>query len=230
VLMDVQMPEMDGLEATRAIRAQETGGQSRIPIIAMTAQAMKGDRERCLEAGMDDYLTKPVRSAQLYETIARVVGPCQRGDLPVRPAAPAANRNSADHGGDIPSASAGRAAPRCGICAFDAALKAVDGDTQLLSDLARIFLIESPRLIGDIEEAIEQTDAPLLRRAAHTIKGGLRLFGAESAYEVAARLEDLGHSGDVRSAESDFATLKRVIAEIQRELSAFAEVPLVSKK
>jgi signal transduction histidine kinase/HPt (histidine-containing phosphotransfer) domain-containing protein len=227
VLMDVQMPEMDGLEATRAIRAQEIGGQSRIPIIAMTAQAMKGDRERCLEAGMDDYLTKPVRSAQLYETIARVVGPRHGGDLPVRPAAPAANGNFAGHCGDIPAATASRAAPRCGICAFDAALKAVDGDTQLLSDLARIFLAESPRLIGDIEEAIEQTDAPLLRRAAHTIKGGLRLFGAESAYEVAARLEDLGHSGDVRSAESDFATLKLAVVEIQKELSAFTEVPLV---
>src|SRR5262249_18481156 len=149
----------------------------------------------------DDYLTKPVRSAQLYETIARVVGPRQGRELPVRPAAPAANGNLTERFGDVRSASASRAAPRHGICAFDAALKSVDVATKLLSDLARIFLTESPRLIGDIEEAIEQTDAPLLRRAAHTIKGGLRLFGAETAYEVAARLEGLGHSGDVRSAE-----------------------------
>ncbi len=112
-----------------------------------------------------------------------------------------------------------------GVCAFDEALRAVDGDGQLLLDLARIFLTESPRLIEDIEDAVAHVDAPLLRRAAHTIKGGLRLFGADAAYELACRLEGLGREGDVRSAEPHLEHLKRSLAEIQAELTAFAEAP-----
>src|SRR5262249_17017584 len=113
-----------------------------------------------------------------------------------------------------------------GACDFEAALKAVDGDAQLLSDLARIFLSESPRLIGDLEEAIQHVNAPLLRRAAHTIKGGLRLFGAASAYELALRIEELGHEGDVSSAEADFENLKRAVAQVHRELFTLSEASL----
>ncbi len=108
-----------------------------------------------------------------------------------------------------------------------AALKAVDGDPELLTDIARIFLSEMPRLLGEIEGAISGTDAVLLRRAAHTIKGGLRLFGAEAAYDLACRLESLGREGDFEAASEPFVELKQVVVELQQELSAVAVVPHV---
>jgi CheY-like chemotaxis protein/HPt (histidine-containing phosphotransfer) domain-containing protein len=229
VLMDVQMPEMDGLEATSAIREREAGSGVHLPIVAMTAQAMKGDREKCLEAGMDDYLTKPVRAAQLYETIASIVGRTRQTATVAAPAGSGeADRRAGPAGGGPDVGPTSQALANGPARAMAAALKAVDGDAALLADVARIFLSESPRLLADMEGAISQTDAPLLRRAAHTIKGGLRMFGAESAYDLASRLERLGREGDVRAAGEIFENLKQGVLELQRELSIFAAESPVS--
>jgi signal transduction histidine kinase/HPt (histidine-containing phosphotransfer) domain-containing protein len=255
VLMDVQMPEMDGLEATRVIREREALAGTHLSIVAMTAQAMAGDRERCLEAGMDDYLTKPVRSAELYATIDKVIGPrharpIESGprDRPAEVRRPASNetlpeprlpgngRTSAipDAGGPAEEslirdhenhgAAQPRTAPGRQLGLADA-LKTLDGDAKLLTDIVRIFLVESPRLMEEIENALARSDGPLLRRAAHTIKGGLRMFGAKDAYELACQLEGLGKAGEFAAAREPLASFQRAFVEIERELSEFMMEP-----
>ncbi|MBI3861175.1 MAG: response regulator [Planctomycetia bacterium] len=224
VLMDVQMPEMDGLEATRVIRERELQTKIRVPIVAMTAQAMQGDRERCLAAGMDDYLTKPVRSAELYATINMIAGrPRETAKESTGVRAPSAPPPKPQAIAPRTGANGQAALPKS--LELNEALKSLDGDAKLLADIVRIFLVESPRLIEEIETAIARTDGPLLRRAAHTIKSGLRMFGAEDAYDLACRLEGLGRTGDIASAGEPFADFKRVFVDIEKELSEFMAEP-----
>ena len=240
VLMDVQMPDMDGLEATLAIRAQEAGTGRHLPIIAMTAQAMKGDRERCLESGMDDYLTKPVRAAELYAMIAAVMGRMRVATVPAAVVEGSAVSTSPLPVAPLPVAPLPLAAEpavvarypnamNSGPRALQAALKAVDGDSQLLADIARIFMSEAPRLLSDIEGAVARSDAALLRRAAHTIKGGLRLFGAETAYELACQIEVFGRAGHIEAAREPVETLKLAVDELQLNLSCFAAISPVTE-
>ncbi len=231
VLMDVQMPEMDGLEATRVIRQHEAGTDRHVPIVAMTAQAMKGDRERCLESGMDDYLTKPVRPAELFATIARVVGEVRPAQTLVAPPAPADSPSNASpkSPADLAPTSAS-SPPNCAgspqIINLELALKAVDGDPGLLTEIARIFMLESPKLMGDLADALAAGDAKRFSRAAHTIKSGMRMFGAESAYRLACRLEELGREGELAAAGQSFADLKQTLSEFESELSRFVVEPV----
>lgn len=203
VLMDVQMPEMDGLEATAAIRAEEERtGARHMPIIAMTAHAMKGDRERCLEAGMDDYISKPIRARQLFERIAAAV---EAGSSMKE--APQANL-----AGD---ASAG--------LDWNKALETVNGDQDLLRDVISAFLEETPAQLSTIAQAIEQGDCTRLGRAAHTVRGALRFLGTELAVSHAQALEEQGHNLVPEVARQSLASLSGEIERFRPALVAFAQ-------
>jgi PAS domain S-box-containing protein len=198
VLMDVQMPVMDGLEATMRIRQREKDGQ-RLPIVAMTAFAMKGDRERCLEAGMDAYIAKPIQSRELYQAIEAL------SKAPVPPEGPAACPNDA-----------------AGIIDLQAALGSVGGDKALLRELIDLFLESSPGLLDELRAAAAAGDAARLKRAAHTLKGSVGYFSAPAAVVAAQRLERMGRDGDLTGADEACGQLEAEIDKLRPVLTRFS--------
>jgi len=178
ILMDVQMPEMDGLEATAAIREMEAEGKlahqpvSPIPIIAMTAHAMKGDRERCLDAGMDEYVTKPIRPKELQETI-QLFFPESIDE-----------NSSSERTGSTRAATTNEE-----LIDWPKALQSVQGDEDLLCDVVKAFLEESAQYIDDLRIAVTSNDTPTIRRVAHTIRGTMATLGITSIETTAAKLE-----------------------------------------
>ena len=200
VLMDVQMSEMDGLEATAAIRKWEAEVGGHIPIIAMTAHAMKGDRELCLEAGMDGYIPKPVRANELFAALRGVLA--KTGNVAGSPAAPPPPRAAFD------------------IDLSDL-LDNVGGKQSLLLELVNIFLDECPRNIAQMRQAIDNRDPGTLRLAAHTLKGSLRLFGAEHPASLAHALEELGKRETLDQANSELAKLERDVQHLLASLRAY---------
>ncbi|MGE5127076.1 MAG: response regulator [Betaproteobacteria bacterium] len=179
VLMDGQMPGMDGYEAARLIREREEG-KRHTPIIAMTASAMKGDRERCLEAGMDDYVSKPVTPESLEAVLQRWVG-ARPGEPPPRPfAVPAGAGDLLDE-------------------AIVRGLMAIDDDGTLMDELVAAFLRIAPARLAEIRAAA-RGDATKLERAAHSLYGTCSNLGCRRMAEHCARLEALGRSGSVEGA------------------------------
>jgi len=199
ILMDVQMPEMDGLEATAAIRAGERHTRAHVPIIAMTAHAMKGDRERCLKSGMDDYVAKPIRARQLFETIEAVLDTLGESDTRSGPTAT---------GEDVVD--------------WTEALNTVRGDGHLLRELAEVFLEESPGLMKAIREAVEAEDAAALRRSAHTLKGSVYYFGLSRARELALALEKMAQDGNLEKAEETLVALEGEMERLAPVLQSYA--------
>jgi PAS domain S-box-containing protein len=188
ILMDVQMPDMDGFEATAVIRSREKNTGQHLPIVALTAHAMKGDRERCLAAGMDAYLAKPLEPSELLDTLERLTSAFPQG---------------------------ASMAPEEEPAVFDSAevLARVDGDAELLGELAGLFLKESPKLLSAVQEAVERGDARGLERAAHALKGSAGNFAARATMEAAWQLELMGCTGDLTRANQACVTLE---AEMQR--------------
>jgi CheY-like chemotaxis protein len=198
VLMDVQMPEMGGLEATRAIRSWERGRNRHVPIIAMTARAMKGDRELCLDAGMDGYVSKPILVQELLEAMHAVLG--------VRPAA-AELSSSADGAVFDP----------------DPLLNRIGGDRQLLVELIALFQKECPRLRQQLEQALARSDAPALSQAAHSLKGTVSNFAAGEAVLAAQQLETLARSGDLAGSRAVFQELDQSLKSLQAGLEKWLQ-------
>ncbi|MEX1095000.1 MAG: PAS domain S-box protein [Planctomycetales bacterium] len=199
VLMDVQMPEMDGLAATQRIRRHERRTGRRTPIIAMTAHAMKGDREQCLDAGMDDYISKPVRARALLEKIEPLIRAPEPAKAPRRA---------------LPLAGAG-------VVDWPLALDAVDGDRDLLRDVAAAFLEEAPGLLQMLRRGLDENDAELVRRAAHTLAGAMRTFGAPAAVERTRALEAAGRAKELAGLREPLDGLDREVAALAAELAAF---------
>ncbi len=198
VLMDCQMPEMDGYEATRQIRSPGSAVRNRkVPVIAMTAHAMKGDRERCLEAGMDDYISKPVEPKVLAEVLERWV-----------------NRRR----GEKEAGSKGGPASATGMVFDQAAfLDRVSGDKELAREVLQLFLEDFPRQIEVLREALARSEAELVRRQAHTIKGASGNIGALALQGIALRFEkaaDGEAEGLVREMEEAFMELKETLKRL----------------
>ncbi|MEW5979527.1 MAG: response regulator [Acidobacteriota bacterium] len=208
VLMDIQMPEMNGYEATAAIRAKEKGSGRHLPIIATTAHALKGDRERCLAAGMDGYLSKPIQTAELFHLIDALVPSPPRLDPGPKPDPTA---NSED-------------------CSFDFSsfLESLDHDRELFAEITQVFLEDCPKRLKAIESAIDNRDAEELRRAAHGIRGALSVFGMKEISQIAQRLEKLGLHEDVGRTEQCFALLVEQVESFSKALSE--ELATLSKR
>jgi signal transduction histidine kinase/DNA-binding response OmpR family regulator len=166
VLMDVQMPEMGGFEATEAIRALERENGNRTPIVAMTAHAMKGDRERCLAAGMDQYLTKPLDPKQLCPVVEAMAAGRAPAVADEKPAAAVSLQ----------------------------VLARVGGDRELLAEISRLFVDDAPRHLDRIRRALDVRDGEALRRAAHGLKGAAANFDAEGVVAAARTLEEIGRT------------------------------------
>jgi PAS domain S-box-containing protein len=191
VLLDVQMPEMTGFEVTARIRAQERDSGRRMLIVALTARAMKGDREQCLEAGMDAYLTKPISAEELCAAIEQLAA----GRISSSPSATAA---------PVSSDTFDR----------DAVLARLRGNTALLERMARMFLDISPRWLADIRAALVRGDARQVEERAHTLKGSASQFGARAVRDGAEKLETMGHTGELAGAEAACAVLEEALGQL----------------
>ena len=232
VLMDVQMPEMDGLEATRKIRELESvsanadtdvwetevkgqrteiRGQktedktqasnlqpptSNVPIIAMTAHVVKGDRERCLEAGMDEYVSKPIDADKLFEAIEKLT------HAPGIKKSVAADSVALDN---------------------TLLLKAFDGDWNFLKEVVEVFLDDYPRLLDNLRRSFKEGDCDTFMRSAHSLKGMLKNFKAETAAEIAFDLEKKGKEADLNGVQADIENLAAQIAEVDKTLRNMIE-------
>jgi len=204
VLMDLQMPLMDGLDAIAAIRSKEQGTAVHLPIVALTAHAMKGDRERCLAAGADDYLTKPIHAPALFQALekfrtAKSTEPPAVATLPTFAAiAPSQSWDIAD------------------------ALQRVEGDSELLEEIAHIFADECAKTMPEIRDALERPDAHQLEQLAHRLKGSSSNLGARLLAQAAAELEMMARAGDVRSARLHFRTVEAEVSKLLVELEAIS--------
>lgn len=230
IVMDVQMPEMDGLQATRLIRDEEKQTGGHIPIIALTAHAMQGDREECLAAGTDDYVAKPLRVEKLLAAMSgitgltRTNGHCPASMIaeateyasptPEAKAEPDENPNQNDcAAASVETGAVAGAEVRNPAVDWAQALDAVQGNRELLKEISEMFLLESAALRSQIRQAIDLGDLKAVRRDAHTLKGALYVFGNPTAIKLASQLECLGANGDQNAVR---AAIRDLEAELQR--------------
>jgi two-component system sensor histidine kinase/response regulator len=191
VLMDVQMPEMDGLEATAILREKEKISGHHQAVVAMTALVMKGDRERCMAAGMDGYLTKPIRPHELDDVLDSYLAK-ERVELSVTDSS------------DLLEESVHK----------DELLERIDGDHTFLAELLEIFRGDYPGQIRSARQAVMEGDAAALQRVGHALKGALGNLGASIASRIAGELESMGKSGDIALAGTRVTDLEKELLRV----------------
>jgi len=204
ILMDVQMPEMDGFEATAAILHREKSTLRHTPIYAMTAHAMKGDRERCLAAGMEGYLSKPIRAKDLFELVEGSPGLSSQPPLHEP-----SDRPASEH--------------------FDgeALLTRLAGSAELCAELIATFLQESPETLSALEAAVRQRDSRAVAATAHGLRGAVAYFGDHHPASLAAlALELCGVSGELETSERLYADLAEKLAQLQSEMQCYSDEAL----
>jgi CheY-like chemotaxis protein/HPt (histidine-containing phosphotransfer) domain-containing protein len=231
VLMDVQMPEMDGFEATHLIRKLEKNTGRHIPIIAMTAHAMQGDRERCLEAGMDDYVTKPLEPKVLFSALDRwteasgpsgeVLEPIQ--DYSSQDGAFSVDMDEGLFGESLPSAAARKkeaapvhlaiAAPGTSPIDFESALRHFADDRAFMMKMFRNYKEQLHERVSEIRSALQDGDANRLARLAHNLKGVSLNFSAARLADITLHLEEICKREDLRQAP---LLVEQLEAEAQR--------------
>jgi PAS domain S-box-containing protein len=206
ILMDVMMPNMDGFEATRLIRAREQESGAHIPIIAMTANAMKGDREQCLEAGMDNYISKPVRSQELFATVEEFAAntdpaPANSPQKAVSPTGPSSD--------DV----------------FDSGAfsELVGGDVALMKELVGLFQSETKQLLAKIGTALQTSDLDSFNQVSHLLKGHVGNYRGKRASLAVSRLNQLARDGDLEQADAALKECEQEITCLGQALEAFVD-------
>jgi CheY-like chemotaxis protein len=213
VLMDVQMPVMGGMDATRHIREWEASAGGHIPIIAVTARAMKGDREACLAAGMDGYLPKPIQAKKLLALIAKTAGDDVPGERDARFRSDKRDR-------------AAHANPRVdGSVDLDEEklLVTVAGNRELARELAEIFLGELAPRMKALEAAVDAGDPEQVRFTAHALRGSAGSISAMSVWERAGALETMARNGELSTAASELGGLKAAASRLEKRLRQLAQ-------
>ena len=203
VLMDVQMPEMDGFEATAAIRNPQSAVRNHeIPIVAMTAHAMKDDCEKCIEAGMDDYVSKPVQPRKLSDAIERRLGGAAE-----KPPGPAPTTEPSDKD----------------VLDRAALLETLDGDEESWNEIIETFVDDVPEQLAKLKQGLDGNDAALVERQAHRIKGASANVGAGRMRDWAARLEETGHAEQLEGALDTFGELEEEFARVRQAVGKRSE-------
>ncbi len=198
VLMDIQMPEMDGMEATAAIRSLEKNSGKHIPILAMTAHAMRGDKERCLASGMDGYISKPIHPDGLFTEIERCV-------------ATAKGSNAMTENYQEPDEQVDRVS----------LLERVEGDQELLTEMIHLFQEDAPGLLAAMRDALQRGDMAVLERSAHSLKGAVSNLSAKATASAALQLEKDAKNKDTESAKQSLVQVERAVKQL---LPALAEL------
>ncbi|MHB8410756.1 MAG: response regulator [Candidatus Acidiferrales bacterium] len=198
VLMDVQMPEMDGLEAIQVIREKERVSGRHLPIISITAHVMKGDREKCLEAGADDYVPKPLKPAELFAAIERTRGAAQQ------------------------SRNAHAAGPKM-LDALNTVelIEHVEDDRELLAEIVQLFESALPTILQELRESIAKGDATEVARAAHTLKGSVANFGRQAAYRAVEQMEAFAKQDDMPGTKAALHVVESELERLQTALEPF---------
>jgi CheY-like chemotaxis protein len=220
IFMDVMMPEMNGLEATEAIRQRQKDPRAfphyktSLIIVAMTASAMQGDRERCLSAGMDDYIAKPVRPEDVRKTIEAWAPKALQASVPVPPEEPVARAQ------DAPATEPNTPAPETGPVDIDRLLEFTDGSPENLRELVELYLTQTTEQLEKLRAALAAADPAEVRRVAHSCAGASATCGMRHMVPLLRELERQGREGKLTDAGGVFEQTAREFQKVRSYLES----------